>query len=133
MVITMPTSKLTNVNATTTLKVVVYGQGSTENRGPTLLRLSDSLREELAEVAQGQLYMLVEIALRKYIDELKARPSGQIEVIDASTLQAPPAKTALAKRQPRRKPKPDGPAVKRAKKSADALVVANAKAEQPPK
>jgi hypothetical protein len=88
------------------LKLVIYGQGSTEHRGATLLRMSDRLREELAEVAQGPLYLLIEVAVRKMIDELKAQPSGNVKVIDASEIVAEPAHGAAPKRAPRsRKPK----------------------------
>jgi hypothetical protein len=92
---------------TNTLRLVVYGQGSTENRGATLLRMSDRLREELAEVAQGQLYLLIEVAVREMIDRLKAAPAGNIRVIDAAEIVAEPAHGAAPKRAPRaRKPKP---------------------------
>ncbi len=92
---------------TSALKLVIYGQGATENRGATLLRMSDRLREELAEVAQGPLYLLIEVAIRRMIDELKARPPGNVQVIDAADIVAEPAHGAAPKRAPRaRKPKP---------------------------
>lgn len=81
-------------NQPSSLRLVVYGQGSTENRGPTLVRLDEGLREELTEVAQGQLYLLIEHALRKLIDDLKSRPAGQLQVIDAATMPATPASQA---------------------------------------
>ncbi|WP_296508448.1 hypothetical protein [Rhodoferax sp.] len=91
---------------TSDLKMVIYGQGSTENRGATLLRMSDRLREELAEVAQGPLYLLIEVAIRRMIDDLKSKPAGQVQIIDAATIVAEPSHGAAPKRATReRKPK----------------------------
>lgn len=96
----MPRKKLAKPEAPSTLKLVVYGQGTTEHRGPTLMRLSERLREELAEVAQGQLYLVVEVALRRLIDDLKARPPG-IEAISAEDIVASPPLGQAVKRAPR--------------------------------
>ena len=96
----MPRKKLAKPQHPSTLRLVVFGQGTTENRGATLMRLSDRLREELGEVAQGQLYLIVEIALRRLIDELKARPAG-IEAISAEDIIAEPPLIKSAKRAPR--------------------------------
>lgn len=102
--------------APSSLKLVIYGQGSTENRGATLLRVSDRLREELAEVAQGQLYLVIEYALRRLIDDLKAAPPGQITAISAADLVAEPALAASG--APRRAPRAKKePAAKKAPKA----------------
>jgi hypothetical protein len=82
--------------------LVVFGQGETANRSSTLLRMSDRLREELAEVAQGQLYLVIEVALRRLIDELKALPPGSMQVINAADIKAEPAR---AGRPPIRAPR----------------------------
>jgi hypothetical protein len=87
----------------TSLRLVVYGQGTTDNRSPTLLRLSDRIREELGEVAQGQLYLVIEHALRRLIDDLKAMPAGQMTVINAADMSAEPARHKAPKRAPRAK------------------------------
>lgn len=86
---------------TSALKLVVYGQGATENRGATLLRMSDRLREELAEVAQGPLYLLIEVAVRDMINKLKETPAGNVRVIDAADIVAEAALGASPKRAPR--------------------------------
>lgn len=85
----------------TSLRLVVYGQGTTDNRSPTLLRMSDRIREELGEVAQGQLYLVIEHALRRLIDDLKALPPGQMTVINAADMTAEPAKNKTLKRATR--------------------------------
>ena len=90
------------------LRLVIYGQGATEHRSATLLRVSDRLREELAEVAQGQLYLLIEYALRKLIEDLKAQPPGTLKAVGAHELVAEPSHAAVPMRAPRpRKPKAD--------------------------
>lgn len=66
----------------TKLRVVITGRASAAGRTPTLVRLDDALLKELRELADGPIYMLCDIALRKYIAELKARPPEQgLEVI----------------------------------------------------
>jgi hypothetical protein len=72
------------------LRLVVVGQGETRGRRPHLVRLREGLVAELREVADGQMYLLVEVALRRFIDELKKRPAG-IEVIQVSELEPGPA------------------------------------------
>lgn len=71
---------------TSGLRLVVVGQGETRGRRPHLLRLRESIVQELKTVADGQLYLIVEVALRKFIDELRARPPG-VEVVLAGQLQ----------------------------------------------
>lgn len=102
-----PVSKAVG-SAPSSLKLVIYGQGSTENRGATLLRISDRLREELAEVAQGQLYLVIEYALRKLIDDLKERPAGNMVAVSAADMVAEPARASSGapKRAPRAKKAP---------------------------
>ena len=69
------------------LRLVVVGQGETRGRRPHLLRLRESIVHDLKIVADGQMYLLVEVALQRFIDELKARPDG-LEVIRSSELEA---------------------------------------------
>lgn len=68
------------------LKLVIVGTGQTRGRRAHLHRLRESLVQELKTVADGQLYMIIELALRRLIDELKARPPG-IEVIQVAELE----------------------------------------------
>lgn len=70
------------------LRLVVVGRGETRGRRPHLLRLRESLYQELKEVADGQTYLLVEIALRRLIDDLKSRPVNPVEIIQAQELDA---------------------------------------------
>jgi hypothetical protein len=96
---------MTSLKITPELKLVVYGQGSTQNRPPTLLRMSERLREELSEVAQGPFYLLVEIAVQRMIKDLKSKPPGNMEVLSAADMIGQPAQIKSAKRASRpRKP-----------------------------
>lgn len=70
------------------LRLVVVGRGETRGRRPHLLRLRESLYQELKTVADGQTYLLVEIALQRLIDDLKSRPVNPVEIIQAQTLDA---------------------------------------------
>lgn len=76
--------------ATSGLRFVVVGRGETRGRRPHLIRLREGLVRELREVADGQMYMLIEVAVGRFIQELKARPPG-IEVIQAGELEPGPA------------------------------------------
>lgn len=77
------------------LRMVVVGQGTTRGRRPHLIRLRQSLLEEVKVVAGGsQLYLVIEIALRRLIDDLNARPPG-IEVIQVETLDPTPLDDAM--------------------------------------
>jgi hypothetical protein len=67
------------------LRLVVVGRGETRGRRAHLIRIRESLLQELYTVADGQVYLLIEIALRRLIDELKARPAG-IEAIQVQEL-----------------------------------------------
>jgi hypothetical protein len=71
------------------LRLVVSGQGETRGRRPHLLRLRESLIQELNEVSDGQLYLRVEIAIRRLIDDLRTRPPG-IEVLTSTQLEPGP-------------------------------------------
>lgn len=81
--------KALNKASQTGLRLVVVGQGETRGRRPHLVRLRESLISELKVVADGQMYLLLEVALRRFIDELRARPEG-LEVIRAVELEAGP-------------------------------------------
>ena len=102
-----PAKKTAAASPPSDLKLVIYGQGATEHRSATLLRVSDRLREELAEVAQGQLYLLIEYALRRLINDLKASKAAPI-IVGAHEIIAEPSRKAVPMRAPRpRKPKAD--------------------------
>lgn len=70
------------------LRLVVVGRGETRGRRPHLLRLRESLYQELKTVADGQTYLLIEIAMRRLINELKARPVSPVEIVQAQDLDA---------------------------------------------
>ncbi|MGJ7467483.1 MULTISPECIES: hypothetical protein [Comamonas] len=72
------------------LRIVIVGRGETRGRRPHLLRLRESVYQELKQYADGQTYLLVELALRKMIDELKRRPISEVEIIQAHDFDATP-------------------------------------------
>ena len=72
----------------TGLRLVVIGRGETRGRRPHLLRIRESLYQELKSVADGQFYLLVETALRRMIDDLKTRPVNPVEMIRAEEMDA---------------------------------------------
>lgn len=84
----MPTKKKTSTDTEKGLRLVVVGRGETRGRRPHLLRLRESLYQELKEVADGQTYLLIEIAMRRLIDDLKSRPVNPVEIIQAQDLDA---------------------------------------------
>jgi hypothetical protein len=84
----MSTKKKTGTDAEKGLRLVVVGRGETRGRRPHLLRLRESLYQELKEVADGQTYLLIEIAMRRLIDDLKSRPVNPVEIIQAQDLDA---------------------------------------------
>ena len=76
------------------LRLVVVGQGQTRGRRPHLLRIRESIFVELKQVADGQMYLLVELALQKFIAELKALPPG-IQVIQSHEMEPGPEDDAM--------------------------------------
>ena len=99
------------------LKLVVVGQGDTKGRRPHLLRLRESIVQELKVVADGQMYFLVEVALQRFIDELKARPDG-LEVIRAAELEADSSDLHLLDQHATKMVKKRAPAKKATSKEA---------------
>ena len=70
--------------SSSTKKLIIFGHGETEGRKLQGLRIRESLLSRLAEVAGGPLYLLVEIALENFIEEL--HKSKGMQVIDATSL-----------------------------------------------
>ncbi len=88
------------------LRLVVIGRGETRGRRPHLVRIRESLYQELKEVADGQFYLLVETALRRMIDELKARPTNPVEMIKAEEMDATQEDEKLVEAFMPRSPRP---------------------------
>jgi|GEM_PF-4457787 len=66
--------------------VVVTGRGKTAGRVSTLVRLRPDVVNEIKACVDAPLYLIVEIAQRRYAQELRARPEGSVEMIRASDL-----------------------------------------------
>ncbi len=70
-------------------RLVVQGTSSLAWRGQTLLRIRPSLMAEVKSFCVGPTYLVIEHALEKLLDELKAMPEGSNpEWVDADDLAA---------------------------------------------
>jgi len=65
-------------------KLIITGRGQLNGRAMHAMRLQPELIERLKEVASGPVYLLVQVALEKMIEELKQ--SESIQVIKAEDL-----------------------------------------------
>ncbi|MBK9440813.1 MAG: hypothetical protein IPN53_05630 [Comamonadaceae bacterium] len=77
------------------LKLVITGQGSTEGRQNHLLRLRPTLVQALKERAQGQLYLVMEMAIQSFIESLD-RQEEKLIAVQASDLAASPEDIAMS-------------------------------------
>jgi hypothetical protein len=68
------------------LRLVVVGPGQTRGRRAHLLRLRESVIADLKSVADGQIYLLLEVAVQRLVADLRSRPPG-IEVIQVAELE----------------------------------------------
>jgi hypothetical protein len=66
--------------------VVITGRGKTAGRVPSLVRLRPEVVEEIKSLVDGPLYLTIELALRQYAEQLRARPTGPVQMIKASDL-----------------------------------------------
>lgn len=72
---------------TANLKLIVIGQGQTAGRTPSLIRIRPHILKELRQHADGQMYLLIEIALQRLTAELAARaPGTPVEVVRAEDM-----------------------------------------------
>jgi hypothetical protein len=78
-------SMSTFTKASPTLKLVIVGQGETRGRRPHLVRLRESLVQELKTYVDGQFYLVIELALQRLIDDLKQKEGG-VEVIQVAEM-----------------------------------------------
>jgi len=65
-------------------KLIITGRGQLNGRAMHAMRLQPELIDRLKEVASGPVYLLVQVALEKMIEELKQ--SDGIQVIKAEDL-----------------------------------------------
>jgi len=66
--------------------VVITGRGRTEGRVSTLVRLRPEVVKEIKCLVDGPLYLTIELALRHYAKDLRARSPGSVEMIKAADL-----------------------------------------------
>lgn len=69
----------------TSLKLIIAGRGQAAGRVPTLVRLRPEITENLKQVADGPLYLLIEMALQHWVQHLKDQPPG-LQVVQAADL-----------------------------------------------
>lgn len=70
-------------------RLIIHGRGETRGRRGHMLRLREGLYDELRSLAAGQTYLIVEVALQRLINDLKAMPSPvEIQMIRAEDISA---------------------------------------------
>ena len=67
-------------------RVVITGRGKTAGRVSNLVRLRPDVVSEIKSLVDGPLYLTIELALRHYARDLRARPTGDVEMVQASDL-----------------------------------------------
>ena len=70
------------------LRVVIVGQGQTKGRRSHLLRIRETLFNDLKSLADGPLYLLVEQAIQAYVDDLKSRSASTVTIIQTVTIDS---------------------------------------------
>ena len=81
--------RLTGAQLAAQPRLVVQGASSLAWRGQTLLRIRPSLMAEVKSYTVGPTYLVIEHALEKLLDDLKAMPDGaNPQWVDAEDLAA---------------------------------------------
>lgn len=84
-------------------RLVVLGQGSFAGRVSTLIKVRPTLLERLGELAAGQQYLLVDVALQALIDHLEKRDPADVLVVKAANLAATDADHELVRQAKEKK------------------------------
>ena len=69
-------------------RLVVLGQGSYSGRASSMLRMRPTLMKRLGELAVGQQYLLIDVALQTLIRDLETRDPADVLVVRATSLAA---------------------------------------------
>ena len=64
-----------------------HRRGRSEGRVSTLVRLRPEVVKEIKCLVDGPLYLTIELALRHYAKDLRARAPGSVEMIKAADLE----------------------------------------------
>ena len=78
-------------------RLVVLGQGSFAGRVSSLIKVRPTLLERLGELAAGQQYLLVDVALQALIYHLEKRDPADVLVVKAANLAATDADHELVR------------------------------------
>lgn len=70
------------------LRVVIVGQGQTKGRRSHLLRIRETLYNDLKSLADGPLYLVVEQAIQAYVDDLKSRSASTVTIVQAVNIDS---------------------------------------------
>ena len=70
------------------LRVVIIGQGRTKGRRSHLLRIRETLYNDLKAIADGPFYLVVEQAIQAYVKELRSRSEETITIVLADNIDS---------------------------------------------
>lgn len=68
-------------------KLVITNSSKSLNRYPLMVRMRPSLLKRSRRLTVGPLYLLIEHALAKLLDELEAAPASQVVVLNAAHME----------------------------------------------
>lgn len=120
----MAREPLLAVNKPANPKIVVAGQSVTTGRMPTLLRIRPTLVKRVREQSVGPLYLIIEHALERLLDEV-AKPNAKVVhvpgyAMSPTTEDVEMLKSARATRAALDENESKGPTAKSVKAAADA-------------
>ena len=70
------------------LRVVIVGQGQTKGRRSHLLRIRETLYNDLKSLVDGPLYLVVEQAIQAYVDDLKSRSASTVTIVQTVNIDS---------------------------------------------
>ena len=70
------------------LRVVIIGQGRTKGRRSHLLRIRETLYNDLKAIADGPFYLVVEQAIQAYVRELRSRSEETVTIVLADNIDS---------------------------------------------
>ena len=68
-------------------KLVITNSSKSANRYPLMVRMRPSLLKRSRRLTVGPVYLLIEHALAKLLDELEAAPANQVVVLNAAHME----------------------------------------------
>lgn len=92
-----------SISATKTPKLVVVNSSTSDGRYAQMFRIRPSLLKRAREASVGPLYLILEHALEKLLDDLDQLPSGTLRTINAFDMDPSVEDRELLDKIPRRR------------------------------